>query len=200
MDELTAHCGSCFWFLSAVRRSGRRMPEQGNEWNVKSFSQNMEYILNVRSFFVLLIKWFWLSHALQYPHHGNRSFAVALDDILPYSPSRRQILHVRSGWRLTFPSLWRSFIQLSFWTGVRMPYEKNENGIVARSEESIMLVTSYRLPHRGYRFFTFVQDGALPSHTGIMELSVRRSSLAHVVRLRILARRNDSNRKRIVSL
>lgn len=29
---------------------------QGNEWNVKSFSQNMEYILNVRSFFVLLIK------------------------------------------------------------------------------------------------------------------------------------------------
>ena len=35
------------------------------------------------------------------PHYGNRSFAVALDDILPYSPSRRQILHVRSGWRLT---------------------------------------------------------------------------------------------------
>ena len=29
---------------------------QGNELNVKSFSQNMEYILNVRSFFVLLIK------------------------------------------------------------------------------------------------------------------------------------------------
>ena len=61
-----------------------------------------------------------------FPHHGNRSFAVALDDILPYSPSRRQILHVRSGWRLTFPSLWRFFIQLSFWTGVRMPYEKDE--------------------------------------------------------------------------
>ena len=58
------------------------------------------------------------------PHHGNRSFAIALDNILPYSPSRRQILHVRSGWRLTFPSLWRSFIQLSFWTGVRMPCEK----------------------------------------------------------------------------
>ena len=48
----------------------------------------------------------WLLSSYRLPHHGNRSFAVALDDILPYSPSRRQILHVRSGWRLTFPSLW----------------------------------------------------------------------------------------------
>jgi len=81
-----------------------------------------------------------------------------------------------------------------------MPCEKNENGIVARSEESITLMTSYHLPHHGNRSFAGVIDDTLPSHTGIMELSVRRSSLAHVVRLRILARRNDSNRKRIVSL
>jgi len=41
------------------------------------------------------------------------------------SSPRQQILHIRSGWRLTFPSLWRSFIQLSFWTGVRMLCEKD---------------------------------------------------------------------------
>ena len=104
----------------------------------------------------------WLLSSYRLPHYGNRSFAVALDDILPYSPSRRQILHVRSGWRLTFPSLWRSFIQLSFWTGVRMPCEKNENGIVARSEESITLMTSYRLPHHGNRSFAVALDDILP--------------------------------------
>ena len=32
-----------------------------------------------------------------------------------------------------------------------------------RSEESITLMTSYRLPHHGYRSFTFVQDDVLPS-------------------------------------
>ena len=57
----------------------------------------MEYILNVRSFFALLYKEVSVKYILRLPHYGNRSFAVALDDILPYSPSQRQILHVRSG-------------------------------------------------------------------------------------------------------
>ena len=57
----------------------------------------MEYILNVRSFFVFLYKEVSVKYILRLPHHGNRSFAVALDDIFPYSPSRRQILHIRSG-------------------------------------------------------------------------------------------------------
>ena len=77
---------------------------------------------------------------------------------------------------------------------------KTENGIVAQSEESITLVTSYRLPHHDSRSFTFVQDDVLPSYTGIMDSAAERSSLAHAVRLRILACRNDSNRKRIFSL
>ena len=95
---------------------------------------------------------------------------------------------------------------------------KTKNGIVAWSEESITLMTSYCLPHHGNRsfavalddilppssprvqIFTFVQDDTLPSYTRIMESAAEKSSLAHAVRLRILARRNDSNRKRIVSL
>ncbi|WP_462348775.1 hypothetical protein [Dialister invisus] len=38
---------------------------------------------------------------------------------------------------------------------------KTGNGTVTRSEESITLMTSYRLPHHGYRSFTSVQDDVL---------------------------------------
>ena len=138
---------------------------QGNEWYVKSFSQNMEYILNVRSFFVLLIKWFWLSHALQYPHHGNRSFTFAF------------------GWRLTFPSLWRPFLQSSFWTEVRMLCEKDEKRNSGTEWRIYSAMTSYRLPHYGNRSFAVALDDILPSYTGIMESAVRRSPLVYVVRL-----------------
>jgi len=61
-------------------------------------------------------------------------------------------------------------------------------------------MTAYRFPHHNGRLFTFVQDDILPSYTGIMESAAGRSSLAHVVRLRMLACRNDLNRKRIFSL
>ena len=77
---------------------------------------------------------------------------------------------------------------------------KMGNGIVAQSEESITLMTSYRFPHHDNRSFTFVQDDVLPSYTRTMDSAAGRSSLAHVVRLRILACRNDLNRKRIFSL
>ena len=60
---------------------------------------------------------------------------------------------------------------------------KTKNGIVAWSEESITSMTSYRLPHRGNRSFTFVQDDTLPSYARIMESAVRRSPLVYVVRL-----------------
>ena len=43
-----------------------------------------------------------------------------------------------------------------------MPYEKNENGIVARSEESITLMTSYRFPQHSSRSFAHVPDDVLP--------------------------------------
>ena len=78
--------------------------------------------------------------------------------------------------------------------------EKTENKTMTQSEESITLVTSYRFPHHDNRSFTFVQDDVLPSYTRTMDSAAGRSSLAHVVRLRILACRNDLNRKRIFSL
>ena len=40
--------------------------------------------------------------------------------------------------------------------------KKTENGIVARSEESITLMTFYRFPHHNGRLFTFVQGDVLP--------------------------------------
>ena len=48
---------------------------------------------------------------------------------------------------------------------------------MTQSEESITLITSYRLPHHDSRSFTFVQDDVLPSYTGIIE-SARRKELA----------------------
>ena len=40
---------------------------------------------------------------------------------------------------------------------------KMGNGTVRQSKKSITLITSYQLPHRGSRSFTFVQDDALLS-------------------------------------
>ena len=51
----------------------------------------------------------------------------------------------------------------------------------------------------GSRSFATAQDDALTSYTRIMESVVRRSC-GHAVRLRILACRNDLNRKRTISL
>ena len=36
----------------------------------------------------------------RFPHHDNRSFAIARDDALPSPSLRQQILHIRFGWRL----------------------------------------------------------------------------------------------------
>ena len=191
-----------------------------------------------------------------------------------FSPPRVQILYIRFGWRLTFPllwrltlpSLWRLFSNRHSERGQACLVGKTGNGMVTRSEESITLMTSYRLPHYGSRSFTFVQDDVLwssssrqqafviapgdtpdrpPSfstfswqliafifltssslrqqilrirsgwrfmvffittaslrHRSGWYLTVRRQKklLAHAVRLRILACRNDLNRKRTISL
>ena len=99
------------------------------------------------------------------PHHGNRSFAAAQDDILRLSSPQRQTLHIRLGWQLTIflPRVYRSFtfVQDDDW---RFPHydafssnchsewtqecclRKTGNKIVTLSEESITLMTPYRLP------------------------------------------------------
>ena len=87
-----------------------------------------------------------------FPHHGNRFFAGALNDAF------------RS------PSLWRFPFPIT--SDVLSPNRHSErwqecfvgktgNGTVTRSEDSITLIASYRLPHYGSRSFTFVQDDVL---------------------------------------
>lgn len=69
-------------------------------------------------------------------HHGNRSFTDATDDdFRTPSLERRQECCVR----------------------------KQVNGNMTRSEESIILMTPYRLPHHGNRSFTDATDDVLPS-------------------------------------
>ena len=77
---------------------------------------------------------------------------------------------------------------------------KTKNGIVAWSEESITSMTSYRLPHHGNRSFAGVIDDTLSFLYGDHGVGRQKELLAHAVRLRILACRNDSSRKRIFSL
>ena len=104
-----------------------------------------------------------------FSHHGYRFFAVALNDALPSSSLQQQILHIRFGWRLTFPllwrltlpSLWRLFSNCHSERGQACLVGKTGNGTMNRSEESITLMASYRLPHYGHRSFTFVQDDVL---------------------------------------
>ena len=71
--------------------------------------------------------------------------------------------------------------------------------MMAQSEESIALMTSYRFPHHDNRSFATAQDDALTSYTRIMESVVRRSCGARSA-IEVLACRNDLNRKRIVNL
>ena len=107
-----------------------------------------------------------------------KSFTFVQDDILRLSSPQRQTLHIRLGWqltiflatsvqilhvrsgrRLTFPSLWRLFLQLSFWTGARMLFEKD--GKRNSNTEWRIYYSDDVLPSsspRVYKSFTFVQD------------------------------------------
>ena len=78
--------------------------------------------------------------------------------------------------------------------------EKAGNGTVKWSEESITRIASYRFPHHGDRFFASALDDVLTFLYKDHRAGRQKELLAHVVRLRILACRNDLNRKRIVSL
>ena len=136
-----------------------------------------------------------------------------------FSSPRVQILHIRFGWRLTFPllwrltlpSLWRLFSNCHSERGASMPCGKDGK----RNDESewriyypddVLPASSLRQQilhiRSGWRFMVFFIMTASLRHRSGWYLTVRRQKklLAHAVRLRILACRNDLNRKRIVSL
>ena len=71
------------------------------------------------------------------------------------------------------------------------------------SEESITLMTSYRLPHHGNRFFAVALNDALPAFLATAAdplLALVHNELSYTVRLRIVVYRNDSNHKKAYSL
>ena len=119
-----------------------------------------------------------------FPHHGDRSFTVVQDDVLPSYTGIMDSAAERS----------------SLAHAVRLRILACRNDSNHKRIFSLQLTAHYRLPHHDSRSFTFVQDDVLPSYTRTMESAAGRSSLAHAVRLRILACRNDSNHKRIFSL
>ena len=122
-------------------------------------------------FFVL--EWFYeyICGSTVY-HHGNRSFTFVQDDAFR-SPSL---------WRFPFP-ITSDVLSSNRHSEQRQTcrMRKTGNGMVTQSEESMTLMTPYRLIQGSW---------SRPSE----------GAVAHVVRLRILACRNDLNRKRIVSL
>ena len=79
-----------------------------------------------------------------------------------FSPPRVQILHIRFGWRLTFPLLWYLFSNRHSERWQACLVGKTGNGMVKRSKGSMTLMTSYRFPHHGNRFFAVAQNDALP--------------------------------------
>ena len=72
----------------------------------------------------------------QLSHRGSRSFTFT------------------SGWRLTFLSLWRLAVRRHSERRQKCRVGNLVNETVARSEESITLMTSYRFPHHNSRSFT----------------------------------------------
>ena len=154
-----------------------------------------------------------------FPHHGNRFFAGALNDALPVflttgtDPSHplRMTFNISLTMTLNASLIMTPFLQLSFWTGASMPCGKDGK----RNDESewriyypdnVLPASSPRVQilriRSGWRFMVFFITAASLRHRSGWYLTVRRQKklLAHAVRLRILACRNDLNRKRTISL
>jgi len=142
------------------------------------------------------------------------------DGVLSLSSPRTQILRIRSGWRFmvffitaTNPSLalWMTPYRIpSFRAEVRMLYEneeKSQHDTERRIYYPDSVLPSSSLQQQilhirsGWRFMVFFITTASLRHRSGWYLTVRRQKelLAHAVRLRILACRDDLNRKRTIS-
>ena len=94
---------------------------------------------------------FWMDARMPYEkarkRNSNTEWRIYYsDDVLPSSSPQKQILHVRSGWRLTLSSLWRLTVPgYSEWAQ-ECCLRKTGNGTVTQSEESITRMTPYRPP------------------------------------------------------
>ena len=120
--------------------------------------------------------------AYRFPHHGYRFFAAAQDDVLWSSSSRVQILHIRFGWRLTFPSLWRFAVRrhsalladscrLTAFSSQLIAFIFLPAFLTIAADSSLTLwMTAYRFSHHGYRSFAAAQDDVLWSSSSRVQI------------------------------
>ena len=87
-----------------------------------------------------------LMTSYHFPHHGNRSFAIA-------SGWRLMVFDIASGWRLS------SVVILN--GGKNALWERRETTTWHRVKNLLLWMTSYHFPHYGNRSFTFASDDIL---------------------------------------
>jgi len=104
------------------------------------------------------------------------------DDTLPAFSLRQQIFHVRFGWRLTFPSLWRFAVRrhsalladscrLTAFSSQLIAFIFLPAFLTIAADSSLTLwMTAYRFPHHGYRFFAAAQDDVLWSSSSRVQI------------------------------
>ena len=97
-----------------------------------------------------------------FSHHGYRFFAVALNDALPSSSLQQQILHIRFGWRLTFPLLWRLTLPSLWRLFSNCHSERGKHALWERRETGQWHGVKNLLPWwRLIAFLTMVTDSSL---------------------------------------
>ena len=117
-----------------------------------------------------------------FPHHSNRFFADALNDVLPIPSPRQPILHICFGWRLTFPSLWRFAVRrhsalladscrLTAFSSQLIAFIFLPAFLTIAADSSLTLwMTAYRFSHHGYRSFAAAQDDVLWSSSSRVQI------------------------------
>ena len=106
----------------------------------------------------IFILFFCVIPPSQYPPSGFAGHLLINEEAypIPILPVRIPFLNTVANPLL---ALWMTPYRLrSFWTEARMLCRKTGNKTMNRSEESIMLMTSYRFPHHGNRFFAGAQN------------------------------------------
>ena len=109
----------------------------------------------------------WMT-SYRFPHHDNRSFAIASDDALPW------VLLYRQARKWLESRLCRLFNVILNGRKNAL-WERQKTGQWHRVKNLLPWMTSYRFPHHDNRSFAIAPDDALTSYTRIMEPAVRRN-------------------------
>ena len=119
-----------------------------------------------------------------FPHHGNRSFAIASDDALPW------VLLYRQARKWLESRLCRLFNVILNGRKNAL-WEKQKTGQWHRVKNLLPWMTSYGFPHHGNRSFAIASGWRLNVLYKDHGAGRQKELLAHAVRLMIPACRND---------